>query len=240
MSNPTSNKIYLLLIVAVLIAGAWVLGKRQGASGADALAAIEPSSVEAQIIIEQLQDNLEQAELELAQTLSDMEINTKRTDTLQDLLDEQMQGNVSDAVDLALYRRIEKSEKSRAIEIESLRWSALLPSTLKVTLIHWQGRERVTGSLQLSLIYRENMSSEASIDGQNDTLSEESKVDLDPVSFDFRFFQTLSISILENLTPTGSGNSELPVPHNVDVKIIPNEKGYKTTKIEFLWSDVAE
>lgn len=246
MLNPTividklSHKALLALLIVALPAGAWFLGKRQGEREASALAASQFSSVEAQAMIDQLQTSLRNTELDLVETAEAVEVSMARTQTLRSMLEEQMRANATDAMDLDLYRQIEANQKPRAIEIESLSWNLSQPSILRLTLIQWMGRDRVAGKLVLSLEYVGDFSVDAVKNDEPTLKPDELTIDLDPVSFDFRFFQIFEISIPTDLDNAGSGKRQIQLPSSVNVRIIPAEDSVGVMEMRFPWSDVAQ
>ncbi|MFK7993734.1 MAG: hypothetical protein AB8B87_06335 [Granulosicoccus sp.] len=233
MTDKFFNRVIFTLILAVLLTGAWVLGKRHGAREAYELASRELSSVEAQGIIEQLQVSLRQTEQDLADKVSALEADAARTQALRDLLDEQMRQKASDDIDLALYRKIETSQKDPAVEVESLDWDASQPDILNLTLVQWQGRNRVRGEVAVTLGWSESK--------ENEAKTSEVTVDLPPMSFDFRFFQTFMVPMAPNVeSSVSTGKSSIPDPQYVDVRIAPADERLRGIEIRFSWSDVAE
>jgi len=233
MNGKGVNRVFLVLIFVVMLAGAWTLGQRHGAREAFETAAERLDGDEALITISQLEVSLRQAEQQLLEAVSKTEAAVARTRELRDQLDEQMRKSESDTVDLALYRKIETSEKPASIDIDSLVWSASQPLKLELTLIQWQGRKRVKGELAVTLTYK------GTTDGQS--LSEEVKVDLEPVNFDFRFFQTFTMPML-SLNPVDAApeNKLFLAPEYVDVRVIPADERLGTLNTRFLWADVAQ
>lgn len=245
VTDKLLNRTLLVLIVAAALSCAWLLGQREGARSAFELASSQQSSEEAQMAIKQLQASLSDAELSLAESIGIVESTAARTLRLQRLLEEQMRINESATADLALYRKLEISDKPRAIEVESLKQDSTRTSALELTLIQWQGRARVEGQAEVSITYGTVASSvnpESSDSHSNPgDLSGNLKVDLEPVNFDFRFFETLTFSMLPmELISSGAGNDQISVPQYVDVRINLADERLKTVDTRFKWADVAQ
>lgn len=240
MIDKPFNKFVLTIVIVALLMGSWLLGKRQGVSERSESTDGHLGRVEAQAMIDQLQERLRNAELDLAETAEAVEVGMARTQTLRSLLNEQMQKNVSDSIDLGLYRKIENSEKARAIDVESVTWSQSEPSTLRLTLIQWMGRDRVVGELSVSLDYVGHFGVNAAESDVQKPISDELTIDLDAIAFDFRFFQTFLIPIPADLTSDGAGKSQIQLPYSVSVKITPAEDSLDTVEMQFPWSDVAQ
>ena len=220
------------------------------------------SSAEAQSMIDDLQVALSAKDRELDALNSLAQVNSARAEALTDQLDVQMQQNLVDAHDLALYRKIEKTEISRSIDIETLKWDSGKPSFLEMTLIQWQGRERIDGEVQVSLEYDRAADSvpttEESADpdadpGANtvaDTTSEADatrvfddaliQMDLEPIPFTFRFFQTLAITLPSDFGGSETQTGQFVVPNAIDVRVIPSDNRMQSVEVRFLWNDVAE
>lgn len=258
MNFKTPNVILVVLIAAVLLASAWLLGKRHGARQALAIAEQKMSSVEAQAMIDQLQNSQRQTEQLLTEAELAAQVSLARSQTLQKQLDEQMRDNLSNSSDLALYRKIETSQNARAIDVESLEWSRSQPATLELTLVQWQGRDRVEGELQLSFIYSGDHtfanSPNAHADSAEkvdpaatnaDLLSDEAQggsltVDLEPLNFDFRFFETFRFAMPSEIDPAQAGKTLIPLPDSVEVRITPVDNRIKALKKQIKWIDIAE
>ena len=254
------------MIVGVLMTVCWLLGQRYGARQAMEVAAGYMSSAEAQSMIDDLQVALSAKDRELDALNSLAQVNSARAEALTDQLDVQMQQNLVDAHDLALYRKIEKTEISRSIDIETLKWDSSKPSFLEMTLIQWQGRERVDGEVQVSLEYDraadfvpatgESANPNADPNGDPgantvaDTSSEADatrvfddaliQMDLEPIPFTFRFFQTLAITLPSDFGGSEMQTGQFVVPNAIDVMVIPSDDRMQSVEVRFLWNDVAE
>lgn len=94
--------------------------------------------------------------------------------------------SLEDTAELELYRRIANESAPTGLSIDSLAWQGGSTNELQVTLVQARGRGRVSGTLGLSLL-RE-------VDGETRRMVIRT-VDENPVSFDFRFFETLHIPV---------------------------------------------
>ncbi|MFK8081067.1 MAG: hypothetical protein AB8B97_12340 [Granulosicoccus sp.] len=241
MTNKRLNRIFLVLLVGVALICAWIVGQRYGRQEAFNVASGQLSSKEARSTIEQLQIVQHQLEQDLAGAVSQAEAASTRTRVLRDELDEQMRFNAKDKADLALYRRIESSEKPNSMEIDSVSWSALRPFMLELTLIQWQGRDRIKGQVSVTLTYSDSTISDSSGNENGQRLSDKLTVDLKPANFDFRFFQTIAVPIPSiDANNGGSGNRQAPAPDYLDIRINPVNERVKSVDARFVWSDVAQ
>ena len=238
----------------------WLLGQRHGARQAMEVAATYMSSSDAQSMIDDLQIALSAKEVELDALNSLAQVNSARAQALTDQMDVQMRQNLDDAHDLALYRKIENTETSRSIDVETLRWDSIEPSFLEMTLVQWQGRERVDGEVQVSLEYDRAMDSvltsetatEMIADGTGNTEAASKTdaasvfddglilMDLEPIPFAFRFFQTLAIMLPGDFGITETQSDQFAVPNAIDVRVVPSDNRIKPVEVRFLWNDVAE
>lgn len=235
------NILLTVAIVALLCAGSWILGKRYGVEQAMAIASSQLSSAEAQSIIEQLQKSLSEAKLGAEREQQSLEMVTARAQGLQSLLDEQLRDNVADSRDLALYRRIEAGDGVREVVIESLVWDPAQPTAFELAVLQWQGRDRVIGQLQLSLNFEQVASAE--IDNTNDAgepVGSQLTIDLDPIPFDFRFFQRFVVQLPTELVDVYAGKSAKQSPLSVTVKVTPADKRIRAPDTLFLWSDIEQ
>ena len=212
------------------------------------------SSSDAQSMIDDLQIALSSKEVELAALNSLAQVNSARTGALTDQLDTQMRQNLVDAHDLALYRKIENTETSRSIDIETLKWDSGKPSALEMTLVQWQGRERVDGQVQVSLEYDRAMDSVPATQASADAVENAPKdadatrifddaliqMDLEPIPFAFRFFQTLAIALPGDFGGAEAQTGQFVVPNAIDVRVTPSDDRIQPVEVRFLWNDVAE
>ena len=266
MKQKTPNTILVVLTCIVLLTGVWLLGKRQGAREALADVSVQMSSAEAQSMIDQLQLSLRDKEQEVVVLSQDVQAREARAQALLEQLDKQMRDNTTSASDLALYRKIETTERPRSIEVESIIWRASENSTLEVVMIQWQGRNRVSGELRVSLGYLANkaqagLSDVASNSDGNEkaesnqaavgttstdagaartTLSDNLRVDIEAQTFDFRFFQKLKVPMPLPISNLETGNSHLPVPDYVEVVLTPSDTRVKSVKTQIPWKEIAE
>ena len=212
------------------------------------------SSSDAQSMIDDLQIALSSKEVELATLNSLAQVNSARTGALTDQMEAQMRQNLVDAHDLELYRKIENTETSRSIDIETLKWDSGKPSFLEMTLVQWQGRERVDGQVQVSLEYDRAMDSVPATQASADAVesaSEEAdatrifddaliQMDLEPIPFAFRFFQTLAITLPGDFGSAEAQTGQFVVPNAIDVRVTPSDDRIQPVEVRFLWNDVAE
>ena len=239
------------MIVGVLLALSWLLGERHGAQQAMSVASSRMSSIEAQSEIDELHAALraKQIELEAANNLG--QINSSRLEALTNQLDAQMRQNLTDANDLELYRLIENSENARSIDIATLRRRSEQPLTIELTLVQWQGRDRISGEAQISLEYLRTPDSAVNTleepvpaatlpETESTTEFEDTSlmVDLESVTFDFRFFQHLTLSF-------DSGDDQAAgyqgaTPEAVVVRVAPSDERLKPVEKRFLWIDIVE
>ena len=254
------NPLLTVLIVGVLMTVCWLLGQRYGATQAMEVAAGYMSSTEAQSIIDDLQIALSAKEVELDTLNGLAQVNSARAGALTDQLDAQMRQNLVDAHDLALYRKIENTETSRSIDIETIKWDSGKPSSLEMTLVQWQGRERVDGEVQVALEYDRVVDSEpvkeVSVDAVADASDETDatgdadttnvfdnaliQMDLEPIPFAFRFFQTLAVKLPSDFDGAELQTGQFVVPNAIDVRVIPSDNRMQAVEVRFLWNDVAE
>jgi len=235
--------VLLALIAAVVIAGTWLAGKRQGVREAQEIASETLASTEALDTIDQLRARLYQSEQDLSKTKMSLEAGNARTLSLQNQLDKHMREQTSDAADLALYRSIETSQKDAAIEVQSLSWSPSEPSMLNLTLIQWKGRDRVKGDVTISLQYAGGVTDVTSVtptgdDSEGSLKTVNSTVDLEQIFFDFRFFQKLSVQMPLLTSDTGAGKSLIAVPSFVKVVINTADKRLGVADVLIPWSKV--
>ena len=261
MNQKPHNTLLVVLTCIVLFIGVWLLGKRQGARETLAAVSHQMSTAEAQSMIDQLQLSLRDREQEVVVLSQDVKAREARAQALLEQLDEQMRDNMSSASDLALYRKIETSEMPRGVEVESIVWRASQPALLEVVMVQWQGRDRVTGEVLVSLGYYsadkpDSSISDAESNGNSNTgeveaasldanaalsaLSDNLIVDIEVQTFDFRFFQKLNISMPLPISQSETGNTHLPVPDYVEVVLTPSDSRVKTVKTQIPWKDIAE
>ncbi len=233
------NNLLLVIIMTLMLAGSWVLGERRGARQAMAIAATQMSSAEAQSIIEQLQTSLSEARFNLERVQQSAEIAAARAQATQRLLDEQMRDDIDNSRDLALYRRIESSDNARELVVDSLVWSPSQPSVIELTLIQWQGRDRVVGQLQLSLNFKHTPVDSGEIDS-NTVDNEQLTMDLEPVEFDLRFFQKINVQLPMEIGVAADGKITHKTPDSVLVSISPTDKRLRTRDTLISWSDIEQ
>ncbi len=232
------NTLLLTIIVALMLIGSWVLGERRGARQATAIAATGLSSAEAQSIIEQLQTSLFDSQSELEGARLSLETALVRAQVTERQLDEQLRKGIADSRDLILYRRIETSDASRGVEVDSVEWRTTEPSTLKLVLLQWQGRDRVSGQLQISLNFEQAGATDIGPNSGFD--SSTVTVDLESVTFDFRFFQRFNVRLPSEIGELSAGNSINQTPYSVVFTITPSDGPTKASETVILWTDIEQ
>ena len=260
MKHKTLNALLIVLTSIVLIIGSWLLGKREGARQTLATVSEQLSTAEAQSMIDQLQVSLSEKEQAVYVLSQDLKAREARAQALLRQLDEQMRDNISNASELALYHKIETSENPRGIEVESIMWRASQPATLEVTIIQWQGRNRVSGELSVVLGYStiesdsmtagESGGEEGSLVGTETgfsdgdaaltDLSNNLKIDIEAQPFDFRFFQKIRVSLPSAIGYSEAGNVHLAAPDYVQVQLTPSDNRVKAVKTQIPWKDISE
>ena len=207
--------------MGLALVGAWKLGKHQAAEKLLAAQKAQSGSFEQQATIDELQLNLEQRTQEVNSLRSHLEAGAARSAELLNQLELEIRKTHADQRDLDLYRTIESSEKPRSIGVESLRVTSADPRLLSLTLVQWQGRERVRGEVQVSYLYPANPLRGNLRDGAtNDEVpiaiesgaGSQISVPVMPVTFDFRFFQVLEIPLPKESVAAQSGNSSAQPP----------------------------
>lgn len=251
MSVKTLTRVLLAASFAALVMGAWVYGKQEGVKQATAAVASGMSSVEAQGLINNLQFQLARREQELLALEARVTADSARTNMLLQQLETEMRETGKVKKELNLYRRIESGDQSRSIAVESLALSENDEQLIDLTLIQWQGRDRVAGEVRVTFHYAQgkplarNVTS-TFISGKQARGSQSGRVphsqDVKPVSFDFRFFQTLQIPIPAGAADNGpgSGNEEAEYPDSIEVQIIPKDSRLKRTRLNVPWKAVSE
>lgn len=255
-ANVMPNRILILLTCVVLILGSWLLGERHGEHQTLSAVSEQMSTAEAQLIIDQLQVSLSEKEQEVSVLLQDIKAREARAQALLTQLDEQMRENMSSASDLALYRKIENSERPRGLEVESVIWRASEPEKLEMILIQWKGTNRVTGEVRVALGYLAGESDAVIADGDSRALAGETalsdgqaatsalndnlRVDMEAQAFDFRFFQKIKIPMPSTISASETGNPDLPTPEYVEVQVMSADNGVKTLNRKIPWKDISE
>lgn len=251
-----SNRILILLTCVVLILVSWLLGKRHGERQTMSAVSGQISTAEAQSIIDQLQVSLSEKEQEVSLLSQDIKAREARAQALLTQLDEQMRDNMSSASDLALYRKIENSERPRGLAVESVIWRASDPENLEVILIQWQGRNHVTGEVRVAFGYITGESDAVIADADSSSLAGETslsdgqaaalvpndnlRVDIEAQAFDFRFFQKIKIPLPSPISDSETRNTDLPTPDYVDVQVMSADNGVETVNTQIPWKDISE
>lgn len=251
MAHKRVDLLLIIMIVGVLLAVSWLLGERHGAQQAMSVASSRMSSIEAQSEISELNAALRAKQIELEAANNRGRINASRLETLTNQLDAQMRQNLTDANDLELYRQIENSENARSIDIATLRRRSEQPLTIEMTLVQWQGRDRISGEAHISLEYLrtpdsavkalEQPAPAATLPEAEPTMGLEDTylmVDLESVTFDFRFFQHLTLSV--DSGDDQAADYQGTAPQAVVVRVAPTDERLKPVEKRFLWIDIVE
>jgi len=129
-------------------------------------------------------------------------------DRLQDRLSEAERRRADDAAELALYRRLGDRATGSGLGVDTVRWrSDGERDVLEVTLVQAKGRERVQGTLGVSL---------------SGETGEAGRVELVPDSgaqalrFDLRFFEVLTVPIDPRLV------AELEPVERLSISVMPS------------------
>jgi len=261
-SSASVNVILIALTCVVLIIGSWLLGKRQGMRDTVSLVPESMSTMQTQSLIDQLQSSLSEKEQKVNELLFDMAAREARAQALLAQLDEQMRDNISDASDLALYRKIENSDREQSLEVESIFWQDSTPDILEVVLIQWQGRARVTGELKVTLGYSKAESDEAITKKLSETETETGpadpqtapsgdstassrpsdnlRIDSEPQSFDFRFFQKIVVPIPPPVRELETATGQFTAPVYVEVRVTASDTRLGTVIKQIRWKDISE
>ena len=165
-------------------------------------------------------DNEEDA---LALVILERDVALAAENTLQERLSHVTGLNADERAELELYRRISQASSPVGLGIDGLRYinsTEDLSARLDLTLVQSRGRDRVSGTVQISLL-----------------LAGESLIDIDQsvngeaLEFDLRFFQTLSAPV---------DLSGLDEPETVRVVVDPEGEQHRSFTEEWPWSRVAE
>jgi len=124
-----------------------------------------------------------------------------------------------DKAELDLYRRIASDSTPNGLSIDNV---VLENNTLAITLIQARGRKSVSGIVKVA-VTRMN-------DDKLERLILPATEGGDETEFDFRFFETISLS-----TGAVAGFS----PQQLEITVTPSGETYKGFKAEFAWDDVS-
>lgn len=230
-------------MVVVAMLAVWIMGKRSGARDAYAIAASQLSSQDAQKMISQLQSSLRENEVKLQNVSTTLQSRNALAENLQRRLDELMRQNSSDQHDLALYRRIEDPDSERrAVDLESIVWSSSQPKTIELTLVQWNGRGFLKGTLNVSVFYKSEQITEtqSELSEQGGFENQGLLVDIAPVDFEFRFFQKIEMPIPSDFIDVDAEKFGDRVPNDIRVRINPANRLVSPVDITIPWNDITE
>lgn len=242
------GKVFPVVLLALCIPAAWLLGEHQMRERtAQQLDQLQSSSEQDILRLQAAVSTLEADRQRL--TLS-LDIANSRAAALQAELDSMIGQSIDDASELALYRRIAGAETEKGLLVDALRRVGVRSDVLSLTLIQAQGRDRASGDIAVTFVSSPGGVKQrwALVDGEtgalkNITLTGE-VVSVPPdeteisyladrvvkvASYDLRFFQTLLVTV---------GNITTIDPELVEIWILPSGKEKKPEIQRFSWSEI--
>lgn len=208
-SSPVRRPLLLGGIVCVALLLAWQLGSYQ------AKRSIELDN-------QALLDSMREAQVDVATLTRERDIARAAESELRDRLSEATRLSADERAELELYRRISNASQPIGLGVDNIEYlerDSGSPGVLEITLVQSRGRDRVTGSVQVTL----------KRDDQDLTILP--KDDAAALRFDLRFFETLSIPL--DLAAVG-------VPDTVLLSVAPDDDRHAAVSLERSWERVAK
>jgi len=199
-------------VVAVVLA--WSLGHKLGVE--------QERSVQDQVLIAERDAWLEQRtslETQVGELQVERDVGKETITALRDAMHKQQRLSTSDANELQLFRRIAGAEGKARINASEDGSVAVL----RITLIQSRGRDRVAGSLGVTLVGRRAGASHREVIASADNRQ--------APSFDMRFFQTVSV-------PTFL-DEEFEIDR-VEIAVKPRGVAYKPFQTVLPWGEIRQ